>query len=71
MLADPDILLLDEPTNHLDVDSVGWLEQHLHDFNGALLFVSHDRDFIDGVANRIVEMAGGTATEYVGCSPTS
>jgi ATP-binding cassette subfamily F protein 3 len=66
LLADPDILLLDEPTNHLDVDSVGWLEQHLKDFNGALLFVSHDRDFIDAVANRIVEMAGGTATEYVG-----
>ena len=66
LLADPDVLLLDEPTNHLDVDSVGWLEQHLHDFSGALLFVSHDRDFIDGVANRIVEMAGGTATEYVG-----
>jgi ATP-binding cassette subfamily F protein 3 len=66
LLADPDVLLLDEPTNHLDVDSVGWLEQHLHDFSGALLFVSHDRDFIDGVANHIVEMAGGTATEYVG-----
>ena len=66
LLADPDVLLLDEPTNHLDVDSVGWLEQHLRDFSGALLFVSHDRDFIDGVANRIVEMAGGAATEYVG-----
>jgi ATP-binding cassette subfamily F protein 3 len=66
LLAEPDILLLDEPTNHLDVDSVGWLEQHLKGYGGALLFVSHDRDFIDAVANRIVELAGGTATEYVG-----
>jgi ATP-binding cassette subfamily F protein 3 len=66
LLSKPDLLVLDEPTNHLDVDSVAWLEQHLAAFPGALLFVSHDRDFIDAVANRVVELAGGVATEYVG-----
>ncbi len=66
LLAKPDLLLLDEPTNHLDVDSVGWLERYLADWTGALLFVSHDRDFIDAAANRVVELAGGTAMEYVG-----
>lgn len=66
LLASPDVLILDEPTNHLDVDSVAWLEQHLADWSGALLFVSHDRDFIDAVAERIVELAAGRLTEYVG-----
>ncbi len=66
LLSAPDVLILDEPTNHLDVDSVAWLENHLAGWGGALLFVSHDRDFIDAVANRIFEMAGGTGTEYVG-----
>ena len=66
LLAGPDVLILDEPTNHLDVDSVAWLEERLAEWPGALLFVSHDRDFIDGVANRVVELVGGEATEYVG-----
>ncbi len=66
MLSSPDLLVLDEPTNHLDVESVAWLEQHLQSWPGAILFVSHDRDFIDAVAERIVEVAGGGATEYVG-----
>ena len=66
LLSEPDILLLDEPTNHLDVDSVAWLERRLSDWPGALLFVSHDRDFIDAVANRIVELAAGAATTYEG-----
>ncbi len=66
LLAKPDVLILDEPTNHLDVDSVAWLEQQLSNWPGALLFVSHDRDFIDSVANRVVELAEGTALEYVG-----
>ena len=66
LLSSPDVLILDEPTNHLDVDSVAWLESQLAEWTGALLFVSHDRDFIDGVANRVVELADGTATEYVG-----
>ena len=66
LLSEPDVLILDEPTNHLDVDSVAWLENHLANWGGALLFVSHDRDFIDAVANRILEISAGTATEYVG-----
>jgi ATP-binding cassette subfamily F protein 3 len=66
LVARPDVLLLDEPTNHLDVDSVAWLEEQLAAFTGALLFVSHDRDFIDGVANRVLELAGGRISEFVG-----
>ena len=66
LVARPDVLLLDEPTNHLDVDSVAWLEAQLASFGGALLFVSHDRDFIDGVANRVLELAGSRITEFVG-----
>ena len=50
LLAKPDILILDEPTNHLDTDSVTWLEDTLKEYPGAVLFVSHDRDFIDTVA---------------------
>ena len=66
MVAQPDVLILDEPTNHLDVDSVAWLEQRLATWPGALLFVSHDRDFIDTVANRVMELAEGTALSYTG-----
>ncbi len=66
LLSAPDVLILDEPTNHLDVDSVGWLENHLVTYPGAVLFVSHDRDFIDAVAERVIEIANETATEYVG-----
>ncbi|MFM7063474.1 MAG: ABC-F family ATP-binding cassette domain-containing protein [Actinomycetes bacterium] len=66
LLSSPDLLVLDEPTNHLDVESVAWLEQQLQAWPSALLFVSHDRDFIDNVADRVVEVVGGVATEYVG-----
>ncbi len=66
MLSAPDLLVLDEPTNHLDVESVAWLEQHLAQWPGAILFVSHDRDFLDAVAQRVVEVAHGRAIEYVG-----
>ncbi len=66
LLQKPDVLVLDEPTNHLDVDSVLWLEQQLVAWPGALLFVSHDRDFIDAVADRVIEVAWQGATEYVG-----
>ncbi len=66
LLQRPDVLVLDEPTNHLDVDSVLWLEQQLQAWPGALLFVSHDRDFIDAVAERVIEVAWQTSTEYVG-----
>ena len=66
MLSAPDLLVLDEPTNHLDVESVAWLEQYLQSWPGAILFVSHDRDFLDAVAERVIEVAQGRATEYVG-----
>jgi len=66
LLGQPDVLVLDEPTNHLDTDSVSWLEESLLDYPGAILFVSHDRDFIDTVAQRVIELAGGTTTEYRG-----
>ena len=65
LLSRPDVLVLDEPTNHLDVDTIAWLETMLSELPGALLFVSHDRDLIDAVAHRVVELAAGTATEYV------
>ncbi len=64
LLSKPDLLVLDEPTNHLDLDTIAWLESTLADLPGALLFVSHDRDFIDGLADTIVELAAGTATTY-------
>jgi ATP-binding cassette, subfamily F, member 3 len=64
LLAKPDLLVLDEPTNHLDLETIAWLETTLAELPGGLLFVSHDRDFIDAVADRIVEVAAGTATEY-------
>jgi ATP-binding cassette, subfamily F, member 3 len=66
LLAKPDVLILDEPTNHLDTDSVTWLEDTLRSYPGAVLFVSHDRDFIDAIADRVVELAFQTAAEYVG-----
>ena len=66
LLSKPDLLILDEPTNHLDVDSVTWLESYLEKWHNGLLFVSHDRDFIDGIANKIIELSSGRATEYSG-----
>ncbi len=66
LLANPDVLLLDEPTNHLDLASVEWLQTFLADYAGAIVLVSHDRDFIDAVANRVAELANGGLTEYVG-----
>ncbi len=66
LLEQPDVLVLDEPTNHLDVDSVAWLEAQLQAWRGALLLVSHDRDFIDEVAERVVEISDGRSFEYVG-----
>jgi ATP-binding cassette subfamily F protein 3 len=66
LLANPDLLLLDEPSNHLDLASVEWLQGFLADYAGAVILVSHDRDFINVVANRIAELHRGTLTEYVG-----
>jgi ATP-binding cassette, subfamily F, member 3 len=66
LLSRPDLLVLDEPTNHLDVDSVAWLESQLRAWAGALVFVSHDRDFIDTVATHVAELSAGRLTEYTG-----
>jgi ATP-binding cassette subfamily F protein 3 len=66
LLANPDVLLLDEPTNHLDLASVEWLTGFLAVYAGAIVLVSHDRDFVNEVANRVVELHDGRATEYVG-----
>ena len=62
----PDILLLDEPTNHLDLSAVAWLEGELAVYRGGLVVVSHDRSFLDAVANEIVEVEGGRVTVYTG-----
>jgi ATP-binding cassette subfamily F protein 3 len=66
LLQNPDVLLLDEPTNHLDLASVEWLQGFLAQYAGAIVLVSHDRDFINEVANRVVELHDGRETEYVG-----
>ncbi len=66
LLQNPDLLLLDEPTNHLDLASVEWLQAFLADYAGAILLVSHDRDFINAVVNRVAELHAGSLTEYVG-----
>ena len=66
LLAKPDLLLLDEPTNHLDAESVQWLEQHLAAYAGAVLAVTHDRYFLDNVAQWILELDRGRAYPYEG-----
>ena len=66
LVTEPDLLLLDEPTNHLDIEAITWLEDILLDFNGGLLFVSHDRRFMQRVATRIIELDRGQLTSYPG-----
>ena len=66
LVAHPDVLLLDEPTNHLDLDAIEWLQGLLRSWSGALLFVSHDRAFIDAVATRIIELDRGVLRSYPG-----
>ncbi len=66
LLSKPDLLLLDEPTNHLDAESVLWLEQHLAEYKGAILAVTHDRYFLDNVAEWILELDRGRAYPYEG-----
>ena len=66
LLSKPDLLLLDEPTNHLDAESVLWLEQHLASYPGAVLAVTHDRYFLDNVAQWILELDRGRAYPYEG-----
>lgn len=64
LLTAPDLLLLDEPTNHLDIDSIQWLEQFLKNYSGAMMLISHDVAFLDGVTNRTVEIINGKIRDY-------
>jgi ATP-binding cassette subfamily F protein uup len=66
LVAVPDVLLLDEPTNHLDLDSIDWLQALLCGFRGAVMLITHDRAFLDGVATRIVELDRGILRSYPG-----
>jgi ATP-binding cassette ChvD family protein len=66
LLEEPDILLLDEPTNHLDAESVAWLEHHLHNYEGTVIAVTHDRYFLDNVAGWILELDRGEGIPWKG-----
>jgi len=66
LVAEPDLLLLDEPTNHLDLDTIAWLEEQLLDFNGAVLFITHDRAFLSKLATTILELDRGRLGRYPG-----
>ncbi|WP_420133326.1 ABC-F family ATP-binding cassette domain-containing protein [Rhodopseudomonas sp.] len=66
LLMRPDVMLLDEPSNHLDIESLIWLEQFLRGFDGALLMTSHDREFMNRIVNKIIEIDAGTLTSYSG-----
>ncbi|MFD2110321.1 ATP-binding cassette domain-containing protein [Thiorhodococcus fuscus] len=66
LVIEPDLLLLDEPTNHLDIESIDWLEEFLLGFSGSLLFVTHDRRFLQRVATRILELDRGHITDWPG-----
>ncbi len=66
LLRKPDLLLLDEPTNHLDAETIAWLEQHLREYPGAILMVTHDRYFLDNVTGWILELDRGRGIPYEG-----
>ncbi|QPB42416.1 ABC transporter ATP-binding protein [Rodentibacter haemolyticus] len=66
LVCEPDVLLLDEPTNHLDVEAIEWLENFLSEFNGSIVFISHDRSFIRKMATRIVDLDRGQLVSYPG-----
>lgn len=66
LLMAPDVLLLDEPSNHLDIESLIWLEAFLKGYSGAILMTSHDREFLNRIVNKIVEIDGGSLTSYTG-----
>ena len=66
LLGKPDVLLMDEPTNHLDIESIIWLEQFLKGLPGALLMTSHDREFMNRIVGKVVEIDGGSLTTYSG-----
>ena len=66
LLMKPDVLLLDEPSNHLDLESLIWLENFLKAYTGALLMTSHDREFMNRIVNKVLEIDAGTLTSYTG-----
>src|SRR4051812_30538489 len=66
LVGQPDLLLLDEPTNHLDIDAIAWLETFLADYDGAVLFVTHDRAFLQRLATRIVELDRAQLSSWPG-----
>lgn len=66
LISEPDILILDEPTNHLDTGSIEWIENFLSEYHGACIFVTHDRYFLDRIANRIVEISDGQFYSHQG-----
>ncbi|WOD07290.1 ATP-binding cassette domain-containing protein [Marinomonas sp. GJ51-6] len=66
LISNPDVLLLDEPTNHLDVPTIEWMEQQLQQFRGLILFITHDRRFLEKLANRIVELDRGNLISFSG-----
>ncbi|MFP5224014.1 MAG: ABC-F family ATP-binding cassette domain-containing protein [Actinomycetota bacterium] len=66
LIAAPDLMLLDEPTNHLDLESVRWLEAYLRESTGAVMVISHDRDFMDAIATRIIELSDRNLESYTG-----
>ncbi|HRA28010.1 MAG TPA: ATP-binding cassette domain-containing protein [Acinetobacter johnsonii] len=66
LVAEPEVLLLDEPTNHLDLSAIEWLEDLLLNFNGSVLFITHDRRFLDKLATRITELDRGILTDFTG-----
>ena len=66
LLLSPDVLLLDEPTNHLDIEAIAWLENFLREFSGAIIFVTHDRAFLQALATRIVEIDRGRISSWPG-----
>ena len=66
LVAEPEVLLLDEPTNHLDLEAIEWLEELLLSFNGCVLFITHDRRFLNRLATRITELDRGNLTDFVG-----
>ncbi|MBL8138899.1 MAG: ATP-binding cassette domain-containing protein [Acidobacteria bacterium] len=66
LVAQPDVLLLDEPTNHLDIEAIEWLEAFLADYGGAVLFITHDRAFLERLATRVIELDRGHLTSWPG-----
>jgi len=65
-LKEPNVLLLDEPTNHLDIETLQWLEEYLHQYNGAIMLVSHDRTFLDNLTTKTFALSRGKFESYAG-----